>query len=207
MARKVDWDERRAELAEAVWRTIAHRGIAHTSIRNIAEESGWSRGVLQMYFRDKEELMLFAFELACDHAMEVNYRAQGETTGLEATRRRLLAYACPDEEQRLVFEVLIAFMARAKNHPDLAEAQRRRYGDWARSAREVFQRMDAQGELRKGLDLGPAAVEYLAFSMGLAELQVIESDLLAGIVAERTIDGYLSRIGSPAELKRLGIAP
>ena len=56
---KVDWEERRAELAEAVWRTIAHRGLENTSIRNIAEESGWTRGVLQRYFRDKDELMLF----------------------------------------------------------------------------------------------------------------------------------------------------
>ena len=68
MPRKVDWDERRAAVAEAVWRTIQRHGIAHTSIRNIAEESGWTRGVLQLYFRDKDELMLFAFELASDHA-------------------------------------------------------------------------------------------------------------------------------------------
>ena len=72
---------------------------------------------------------------------------------------------------------------------------------------EVFRGIDAQGELREGLDLDSAALEYLAFSMGLGQLQVIESDLLSGIDAERMVDGYLSRIGSPAELKRLGIAP
>jgi AcrR family transcriptional regulator len=40
MPRQVEWDRRRAELAEADWRTIARRGIAHTPIRDIAEESG-----------------------------------------------------------------------------------------------------------------------------------------------------------------------
>ena len=95
MRQKVDWEERRAELAEAVWRTIARRGLENTSIRNIAEESDWTRGVLQRYFRDKDELMLFAYELASDHAVAVNVRAVGDSRGLEAMRRRLLAYAAP----------------------------------------------------------------------------------------------------------------
>ena len=64
MPRKVDWDERRAALAEAVWRTIQRHGIAHTSIRNIAEESGWTRGVLQLYFRDKDELVVADLNLS-----------------------------------------------------------------------------------------------------------------------------------------------
>ena len=76
-----------------MWRTIQRHGIAHTSIRNIAEESGWTRGVLQLYFRDKDELMLFAFELACDHALEVNGRGVGDATGLEIVRRMLMLRA------------------------------------------------------------------------------------------------------------------
>jgi AcrR family transcriptional regulator len=70
--------------------------------------------VLQIYFRDKDELMLLAFELAYEHAMEVNNRAVGEATGLEQLRRRLCAYSRPDEEQRQVTEVLMAVIMRAK---------------------------------------------------------------------------------------------
>ena len=206
MPRQVDWDQRRAELAEAVWRTIARRGIVHTSIRNIAEESGWTRGVLQIYFRDKDELMLFAFELAYEHAVEVNNRAVGEATGLEQLRRRLCAYSRPDEEQRRVTEVLMAFIMRAKTQPDLADAERRRYSDWISEAKGWFGGLDAQGAFRDGVDLDSAAVEFLALSMGLAELDLIHADIFAGVETERLIDGYLSRIGSPAELERLGIA-
>ncbi len=207
MPRQVDWDERRAELAAAVWRTIARRGLAHTSIRNIAEESGWTRGVLQLYFRDKGELMLYAFELACDHAMEVNHRVVGEAKGLEDLRRRMLAYARPDEEQRQVTEVLTAFVMRAKTQPDLADAARRRYGDWVEVTQRLFRGLDAQGAFREGIELEHAALEYFALAMGLAELDLIDEDMLVGIDAGRLIDGYLSRIGSPAELERLGIQP
>jgi TetR/AcrR family transcriptional repressor of bet genes len=207
MQQKVDWEERRADLAEAVWRTVARRGLENTSIRNIAEQSDWTRGVLQRYFRDKDELMLFAYELACDHAISVNVRAIGDARGLEDLRRRLLAYARPDSEQRLVTEVLNAFPVHARTQPELAEAIHRRYGEWVRATQAVFRDMDGQGALRDGLDLEHAAVEYLAFATGLARLDYLDNGLFGRIDPEKVVDGYLSRIGAPAELERLGIRP
>ena len=207
MQQKVDWEERRAELAEAVWRTIANRGLENTSIRNIAEESNWTRGVLQRYFRDKDELMLFAYELASDHAVSVNVRAIGDAKGLEALRRRLLVYARPDAEQRQVMEVLSAFAVHARTQPELTEAIRLRYGEWVRITQAIFLGLDAQGALREGLDLEHTAVEYLAFATGLARLDHLDNEMFERIDPERVVDGYLSRIGAPAELERLNIRP
>jgi TetR/AcrR family transcriptional regulator, transcriptional repressor of bet genes len=201
----VDREERRAELAEAVWRTIAHRGLENTSIRNIAEESGWTRGVLQRYFRDKDELMLFAYELASDHAVAVNVRVIGDATGLEALRRRLLVYARPDAEQRQVTEVLTAFTVHARTQPALAQAIHQRYVDWVGVTQAVFRDLDAQGALREGLDLEYTAVEYLAFATGLGRLDHLDNEMFERVDAERVVDGYLSRIGAPGELERLGI--
>ena len=201
----VDWEERRAELAEAVWRTIANRGLENTSIRNIAEESDWTRGVLQRYFRDKDELMLFAYELASDHAVSVNVRAIGDATGLEALRRRLLIYARPDAEQRQVTEVLSAFPVHARTQPELVEAINDRYREWVRVTQAIFRDLEAQGVLREGLDVEHAAVEYLAFATGLARLDYLDNQMFQTIDPEKVVDGYLSRIGAPAELERLGI--
>jgi AcrR family transcriptional regulator len=201
----VDWEERRAELAEAVWRTIAHRGLENTSIRNIAEESDWTRGVLQRYFRDKDELMLFAYELASDHAVAVNVRVIGDATGLEALRRRLLIYARPDAEQRQVTEVLTAFTVHARTQPALVEAIHQRYVDWVRVTQTIFRDLDAQGALREGLDVEHTAVEYLAFATGLGRLDQLDNEMFERIDPEKVVDGYLRRIGAPAELERLGI--
>ena len=203
----VDWEERRAELAEAVWRTIARRGLENTSIRNIAEESDWTRGVLQRYFRDKDELMLFAYELARDHAVSVNVRAIGDASGLEALRRRLLVYTRPDAEQRQVTEVLSAFTVHARTQPELIEAIRRANREWVRVTQVIFRDLDAQGALREGLDLEHAAVEYLAFAMGLARLDQLDDGMFETVDPEKVVDGYLSRIGAPVELERMGIRP
>lgn len=49
---------RRAELGEATLQTLATLGYARTSLREIAQNSAFSHGVLHYYFRDKTDLIL-----------------------------------------------------------------------------------------------------------------------------------------------------
>lgn len=50
--------ERRAELGEAALQTLAALGYARTSLREIAQNSAFSHGVLHYYFTDKLDLIL-----------------------------------------------------------------------------------------------------------------------------------------------------
>lgn len=50
-------DERRTQLAESALTTLGELGYARTSLRNIAENSDFSHGVVHYYFRDKTELI------------------------------------------------------------------------------------------------------------------------------------------------------
>ena len=50
--------ERRAELGEAALQTLAAVGYARTSLREIAQNSAFSHGVLHYYFTDKLDLIL-----------------------------------------------------------------------------------------------------------------------------------------------------
>jgi AcrR family transcriptional regulator len=52
------FDERRAELGEAALQTLAALGYARTSLREIAQNSEFSHGVLHYYFTDKLDLIL-----------------------------------------------------------------------------------------------------------------------------------------------------
>ena len=51
---------RRAELAEAALQTIAELGYARTSLREIANKSNFTHGVLHYYFEDKLDLICCA---------------------------------------------------------------------------------------------------------------------------------------------------
>jgi AcrR family transcriptional regulator len=56
--RQVDkFAERRAQLAESALKTLSELGYARTSLREIAQNSEFSHGVLHYYFRDKVELI------------------------------------------------------------------------------------------------------------------------------------------------------
>ena len=50
--------ERRAELAEAALQTLSELGYARTSVREIAQNSAFTHGVLHYYFSDKVDLIL-----------------------------------------------------------------------------------------------------------------------------------------------------
>ncbi|MGW0664306.1 TetR/AcrR family transcriptional regulator [Streptodolium elevatio] len=56
--RQVDkFEARRRQLAESALRTLAELGYARTSLRDIAQNSEFSHGVLHYYFRDKVDLI------------------------------------------------------------------------------------------------------------------------------------------------------
>jgi AcrR family transcriptional regulator len=67
--RQVDkFAERRAQLADAALQTLAGLGYARTSLREIAQNSPFSHGVLHYYFSDKQDLITHCvrqYEAAC----------------------------------------------------------------------------------------------------------------------------------------------
>jgi AcrR family transcriptional regulator len=52
------FEQRRAELGEATLQTLATLGYARTSLREIAQNSAFTHGVLHYYFSDKTDLIL-----------------------------------------------------------------------------------------------------------------------------------------------------
>jgi AcrR family transcriptional regulator len=67
--RQVDkFEERRRELADAALHTLSELGYARTSLREIAQNSAFSHGVLHYYFRDKVDLITYCvrqYKAAC----------------------------------------------------------------------------------------------------------------------------------------------
>ncbi|WP_327118085.1 TetR/AcrR family transcriptional regulator [Nocardia sp. NBC_01730] len=67
--RRVDkFGERRAQLAATALHTLAELGYARTSLREIAQNSEFSHGVLHYYFSDKNDLITHAvrqYEVIC----------------------------------------------------------------------------------------------------------------------------------------------
>lgn len=70
MPKQVDHRERRETIARALWRVVEQRGIAHASVREVAQEAGISHGAVQHYFATREEMLVFAMDFASERTSQ-----------------------------------------------------------------------------------------------------------------------------------------
>jgi AcrR family transcriptional regulator len=63
------FEARRGELADATLETLGELGFARTSLREIAQKTPFSHGVLHYYFRDKIELITYCVRRYKEHCV------------------------------------------------------------------------------------------------------------------------------------------
>ncbi|MFD4370451.1 TetR/AcrR family transcriptional regulator [Streptomyces sp. NPDC058486] len=125
MPRTVDRSEQRRQIGAALLRLAGEEGLDQVSVRTVAAASGRSPGAVQKYFRSKEDLLLFASELAGER---IERRMGTVDPGLplrQALRALVLTTLPLDEERRAEAAAQMAFAVHAAHHPRLAEARRR----------------------------------------------------------------------------------
>jgi AcrR family transcriptional regulator len=120
----VDHDQRRRELAGAVWRVIARDGVAEVSIRTVAAESGWSSGALRHYFATRAELLAFACEQVIAQVTERLMAMEPDRDLRTAVRAALLETMPVDAERRTEASIAFSFLALGLGDPELARVQR-----------------------------------------------------------------------------------
>lgn len=97
----VDHEQRRGEVLQATWRLIARDGVDLVTLRSIAEETGWSTGVLQHYFASKRDIVISAHQLAYERvAARIAQRSDGRTAA--EIIRIALEEALPLDDERLL---------------------------------------------------------------------------------------------------------
>lgn len=116
MPKIVDHEQRRREIAEAVYRIAAADGVAAVSMRRVATELGLSLGAVQHYFASRDEMLDFA---SSDLGRRRERRVRRGLLRLGRFPRerdilRLPAEAGPplDEERRLECLAEAAFLGR-----------------------------------------------------------------------------------------------
>ena len=160
MPKVVDHDERRERIAEAAWRVIEREGPEGANLRRIAREAGYTTGVVTHYFRDKREVMAFAFGLVVERSTSRMAGAAAEA-GAEGALAQLLPL---DEERRRETTVWLVLMGASLSDPELAAELRRRYRRAREATLPVFRA--ALGETR-GEDADDVADELLAAVDGI----------------------------------------
>lgn len=133
MPKIVDHDQRRRAISVAACQVIADRGLAATSLRDIATQAGCTTGLVTHYFSDKRSVLRSALGAASGAVAE-------RITALAADSADIVELLCQclpmDEARSVEWRVWIAFWDWAAHDADLAAEQRARYEGW-RDALEV----------------------------------------------------------------------
>jgi len=201
--KRVDHEERRRQIADALLRTAAARGLHATGMREVAAEAGVSLRLIQYYFGTKEELLLAGMQhLAVRFANHALTRIrQVKETGREAGSRdviaAILAEALPADDERRTFAVLnVAYFALALTDPALATAPLVNNTNAVINViADRLREAQAAGDTPAHLDSDAEALSLLAMASGLG------NSVLAGQCsaerAQAVIDYQLDRLLPP----------
>ena len=212
MPKRVDHEERRRQIADALLRTAATRGLHATGMREVAAEAGVSLRLVQYYFGTKEELLLAAMQHL---AAQFSERALARIKRLKETENpvsprdviaAILTEGLPADDERRTFTVLYtAYFALSLTDPALAIAPLVRNSDAVIDVVAAQLRAaQAAGDTPAHLDPDLEAFSLLAMSAGLGT-SVLGGQSSAG-QAQAVIDYHLDRL-FPASRPALRRAP
>jgi AcrR family transcriptional regulator len=207
MPKRVDHEKRRQQIADALLRTAAARGLHATGMREVAAEAGVSLRLVQYYFGTKEELLLAAMQhLAARFAARATarFRAASESGGPANPRdiiAAILAEGLPVDDERRTFHVIYtAYLALSLTDPALAIAPLVKNSDAVINvvAAQLRAAQDA-GDTPAHLDPEMEAFSLLAMSAGLATsiLSGQSSAAQAQAVIAYHLDQLFPHLGQP----------
>lgn len=123
----MSYDDRRIEVAKAAWRVIVREGLDRASMRAIAQELGSSTGVVTHYFRDKEELTLFALEQVFENVLQdMKTCAEGQQ-GIDRLAQMIFVALPLEDIDKADWKVWVAFLGYSIGRDRLVQEHRKRY--------------------------------------------------------------------------------
>lgn len=127
MPKRVDHEQRRRQIAEALWRLASEHGLEDVTLRRVAAEAGVSTRLVQYYFGTRDELLTKALDilnLDSERQAQELIAAEGEPTPRGVLRAVLTEMLPLDERRRTRFLVHLAYFVRALSDDSLATAFR-----------------------------------------------------------------------------------
>lgn len=196
MPKRVDHDQRRAEIAGALLRIAATRGLQAVTFREVAAEAGVSVRLVQYYFGTKEKLLARAMGFL---AARLDARVKRRAAELEGplTRRQVvevvLTSVLPlDEASRTDALAAAAYYAVALTDPMLTTAGVGYPEALTSYLAGVLSAAAGTGELCDGIDPAIEAALLLALTNGLTS--AVLGGMHAPAVAHDLLGSHLDHL-------------
>lgn len=202
MARKTKSQalETRQHILDAAVREFSARGVSSTSLTDIANAAGVTRGAIYWHFRNKVELFNAIWEAYESQikVLELEYQTKFPNNPLRILREILiyiLVATVTDPQRKALMEIIFHKCEFVGEMTSVHEARKSLYMEGYGKIERILERCIKEKQLPATLDTRQAAVILRAYLTGLMEnwLFIPESfDLQSN--AERFVDTYLDML-------------
>jgi AcrR family transcriptional regulator len=123
--KRVDHEERRREIIQALWRIATEEGLPAVTLRRVAATAGISMNLVQYYFTTKGQMIRYGLERVIDVAVarmttEIDaVRSSGDPRAI--LRAAVVGMLPVDEASRQTSAVYYAYMLYAVTYEDIRE--------------------------------------------------------------------------------------
>jgi AcrR family transcriptional regulator len=163
-------DQRREAIVAAALGVAVRKGLASTTVRDVAAEMGTSSGLIHHYFDSMDEVLAAAFERVAEHDLDWSAGLMAEApTSVEALRIFFRTYTPADKDW--AFQLWLDAWSEAARRPALQATSRRLNLAWQGLLERTIRDGVAGGVFRCA-DPAGAAWRILSLLDGLA-LQVV----------------------------------
>ncbi|WP_151702202.1 TetR family transcriptional regulator [Nitrincola alkalilacustris] len=178
---KAEAEQTRELLLEVAMRTFSEKGLANTSLKEVAAEAGVTHGALYWHFKNRDELLRQLY-FQVESPFEAQYIEQQQAARQNALNaltlylKGILAVMASEPLQQQGYRL---FRLQAANRPELALLQEQLTADaeeWRGYIRSFLKMAQKRKELKKKADIDQLADNLYLAIFGLLDLALSAPD-------------------------------
>ena len=186
--------DRRIEVSAAAWRVIVREGLDRTSIRAIARELDCTTGVVTHYFRNKQELILFALNQVTENLKQAMQEVAEQPPSIERLVQMLSAFLPLDTKRQEILKVWVAFLGYAVGRETLMLQHQASAGQLRELIMQELETLKAAKKIREDINTSLEANVLLALVNGIALDSLIQEKCLSSKQQKMVIRRYFQKI-------------
>ena len=187
LARAEQVQRNRELLLAAARRVFLQRGYARSSLELVADEAGFSKGVVYSQFGGKADLFLALLDRRIDERAEENERVARDLGGADAVRALLRVASRDAVSEQGWARLLVEFRSLAVHDPQLNRRYAEAHDRALRALADVLQQLHDRAGLQPQIPLRSMAELILALGAGItleraADAQALPEEVLMATV-------------------------
>ena len=190
-------NDRRLEVSAAAWRVIVREGLDRTSMRAIAQEMSCTTGVVTHYFRNKQEVILFALHQVTERLQVLMEKAVANRSGCDRLVAMLSSLLPIDQERQEILRVWVAFLGYAVGREGVMADHRQSAGELRQVIIQELVTLQKQKMIRSDINPEIEAYVLLALVNGISLDTLIQSQRLSTeqqkAILQSYVDGLMRR--------------